>query len=105
MPKLAEIYLADAALGAIHEEHGVDFRDGTHRRNLVTIGVELPAVVGREFRIGGVVLKGNRPCPPCGRLTRLIGADAKRLLHRRGGLRADVVRGGMIRIGDVIRPS
>ena len=87
---------------AIRGEHGLDLSDGSHRRNLVTRGVDLLSLVHQRFRIGTALLRGNRPCPPCGHLSKLIGHDAKALLHRRGGLRADVIEPGRLKVGDAI---
>ena len=76
---------------------------GAARRNLVTAGIALATLVGVEFRIGGadgVVLRGQRPCDPCAHLERLTRAGIARALVGRGGLRADVLGGGLIRVGD-----
>ena len=87
------------------DDLGERLADGRHRRNLVVRGVDLDALLRRTFTVGGVVLRGARPCPPCGRLARLTDPEAKRLLHRRGGLRADVVTPGTIRVGDAVIPG
>ena len=58
----------------------------------------------REFRIGDVVLCGARLCEPCSHLARLTEPGVLPALVHRGGLRADIVRGGRIRVGDAIRP-
>jgi MOSC domain-containing protein YiiM len=75
------------------------------RRNIVTRGVPLNHLVGSQFRVGEVVLKGMRLCEPCGHLSRLLDDDEVRsaFLHR-GGLRAEVIRGGRIRAKDAIVP-
>ena len=76
---------------------------GAARRNLVTSGIALAELVGVDFRIGGadgVVLRGQRLCEPCAHLERLTTAGIARALVGRGGLRADVVVGGAIRVGD-----
>jgi len=70
------------------------------RRNLVTAGVDLNALVGREFRIGGVVLRGIRLCEPCNYLAKITHPDVLRGLVHRGGLRAQIVSGGRMRRGD-----
>jgi len=75
---------------------------GQHaRRNLVTRGVRLNALVGRRFRIGEIECYGNRLCEPCGHLEQLTGITIAALTHR-GGLRADILTDGEIRIGDVV---
>ena len=76
------------------------------RRNLVTRGVDLNALVGKPFRVGGVECFGQRLCEPCAHLERLTAAAGKtgtlRALIHKGGLRADVLSDGEIRVGDEI---
>jgi MOSC domain-containing protein YiiM len=76
------------------------------RRNIVTRGVDLNALVGRRFRIGAVHCFGQRLCEPCAHLERLTGkAGTVRELIHTGGLRADVLSDGEIRIGTEIEPT
>jgi MOSC domain-containing protein YiiM len=76
------------------------------RRNVVTRGVDLDALVGRRFRIGDVECFGQRLCEPCAHLERLTARDGKpgtlRALVHRGGLRADVLGDGEIAVGDEV---
>ena len=72
------------------------------RRNVVTRGVDLDALVGRRFRIGDVECLGQRPCEPCAHLERLTARGVLRGLIHRGGLRADVLTDGTVRAGDVV---
>jgi hypothetical protein len=72
------------------------------RRNVLTRGVDVNALVGRRFRIGDVLCEGRRLCEPCVHLDRLSGPGILRPLIHRGGLRADVLTGGEIRIGAAI---
>jgi MOSC domain-containing protein YiiM len=72
------------------------------RRNVVTRGIELNALVGRRFRIGDVECLGQRLCEPCSHLERLTTEGALRALIHRGGLRADVLSDGDIKIGDAV---
>jgi hypothetical protein len=74
------------------------------RRNVVTRGVDLNALAGHPFEIGEVELIGRRLCEPCAHLQRLTRPGVLRALVHRGGLRADIVRGGTIRRGDEVRP-
>jgi MOSC domain-containing protein YiiM len=69
------------------------------RRNLVTRDVRLNALVGRRFRIGEVECYGNRLCEPCTYLENLTGVSMQALAGR-GGLRADILTDGDIRVGD-----
>lgn len=72
------------------------------RRNLVTRGIDLNALVGRRFRIGDVECAGRRLCEPCAHLERLTTKGVLRQLIHRGGLRADVLSDGSITRGSVI---
>lgn len=81
---------------------GRAFEPGDTRRNIVTRGVELNSLVGRTFRIGEVLLRGVERCDPCSRLERFTYRGAMRDLADRGGLRATVLEGGEIRVGDAV---
>jgi MOSC domain-containing protein YiiM len=76
------------------------------RRNVVTRGIELNALVGEHFRVGDVECFAQRLCEPCAHLERLTAAAGKpgtlRALIHQGGLRADVLSDGEIRVGDEI---
>jgi hypothetical protein len=69
------------------------------RRNVLTRGIDVNALVGRRFRIGDVQCEGRRLCEPCVHLDRLGGPGILRPLIHRGGLRADVLTDGEIRLG------
>jgi hypothetical protein len=69
------------------------------RRNVLTRGIDVNALVGRTFRIGDVLCEGRRLCEPCAHLERLSGPGILRPLIHRGGLRVDVLTDGEIRLG------
>lgn len=75
------------------------------RRNVATRGVPLNHLVDRVFRIGEVRLRGTRLCEPCKYLDGLTRAGAMAGLIHRGGLRAQILSEGIIRVGDVVRPE
>ncbi len=75
------------------------------RRNIVTRGIRLNALVGRKFTIGPVECVGRRLAEPCAHLQRLAQDGVLRGLVHRGGLRADIVSGGTIRVGDTLTPG
>ena len=96
-------------IDAIRAETGIELSGGQHRRNLVTSGLRLADLIGRTFRISdneaGPILRGTRLCTECRRPDNLLGHDRpliKTSLRGRPGLRADVVRGGAIRVDDSI---
>jgi hypothetical protein len=71
------------------------------RRNLVTRGIRLNELVGQHFRIGEVECYGDRLCEPCMHLEHLTGVTVA-TLRGRGGLRADILNDGDIRVGDPV---
>lgn len=79
---------------------GVALAPQDARRNLVTRGIALDDLIGRRFRVGEVECVGRRRCEPCAHLQRLTHPGVLRALAHRGGLRADVLSGGTIRVGD-----
>jgi MOSC domain-containing protein YiiM len=81
---------------------GAAFAPGDARRNVVTRGVRLNELVGRTFRVGGALLRGIERCDPCSRLTRLTYRGVERDLRDRGGLRAEILESGDIRVGDAV---
>ena len=90
------------AVEALKREYDVVLDPGRSRRNIVTRGVALNHLVGREFEIGEVVLRGTRLCEPCAHMEKLTVKGALRGLIHRGGLRAEIISGGVIRVGDAI---
>ena len=75
------------------------------RRNLVTRGIDLNALVGKTFTVGEATCVGRRLCEPCAHLQRLTEPGIMRKLVHKGGLRADILEGGRIAVGDEIRPA
>jgi hypothetical protein len=74
-----------------------------HRRNLVARGIDVNGLVGREFTIGEVRCRGMRLCEPCTVVQRYAGRPVLRALVHRGGLRADILQDGEIKLGAPIR--
>ena len=94
------------AIDALERDYGVKIEPTDARRNIVTRGVPLNHLVGKEFSVGDVRMRGVRLSEPCNHMASLVDETAKEkirlgLMHR-GGLRADIVTGGVIRAGDVI---
>lgn len=91
------------ALEALERDYGAKLAPGESRRQIVTRGVALNHLVGREFRVGEVALRGVRLCEPCSHLQRVSGQEKvlPGLVHR-GGLRCRILVGGVIRAGDPV---
>jgi len=88
---------------ALERDYDTRIEPGQARRNVVTRGVALNHLVGREFSVGEVRLRGMRLNEPCSHLASLTDEKVKQGLVHRGGLRADIVSGGVIRVGDAVR--
>jgi hypothetical protein len=102
-PGAREVTLFEAeTLEWLRSEHGIQLSSSEHRRNLTTRGIRLDDLLGRQFRVGDVLLEGVKDCPPCDHLEGLVGKLVLKPLVNRGGLRARVVEGGTIRVGDAI---
>jgi hypothetical protein len=92
----AEVLEEMAAAGPV-----LDF--AATRRNVLTRGIDLTALIGRTFRIGDVLCEGRRQCEPCSHLERLSGPGVLRPLIHKGGLRVDIRSDGEIPVGAPIR--
>lgn len=90
------------AIEALKRDHGIELDPGASRRNIVTRGVPLNHLVGRKFRVGQATLLGQRLCEPCAHLEGLSTKGVMRSLIHRGGLRAQILTGGTIRVGDPV---
>ena len=84
------------------DEVGLSWEEA--RRNVVTSGIGLNALSGRRFKVGAVECIGRRLAEPCAHLERLTRPGLLRPLVHRGGLRADILVSGTIRVGDEIVP-
>jgi MOSC domain-containing protein YiiM len=98
-----ELTLIEAeAIEALKRDYNTELMPGAARRNIVTRGVPLNHLVGREFQIGNVKIRGLRLCEPCSHLERLTAQPVIKGLRHRGGLRAQILTSGTIRVGDAI---
>ena len=98
-----ELTLVEAeAIESFRSEFKIDFGlDGT-RRNIVTRGVPLNHLVGKEFWVGDVKARGIQLCEPCATLQRLSHPKVLPGLIHRGGLRAQILTEGTIRVGSTV---
>jgi MOSC domain-containing protein YiiM len=84
---------------------GMEFGLGESRRNIVTRDVPLNHLVGREFTVGAARLRGVKLCEPCNYLEEVTGKEVRLPLLHRGGLRAEILAGGPIAVGDAVHPA
>ena len=101
-----ELTLIEAeAIEAMKRELNVDYGLADSRRNVVTSGVPLNHLVGREFWIGEVKARGLRLCEPCSHLQKLSHEKVLPGLVHRGGLRAQILTEGLIRVGETVKET
>jgi MOSC domain-containing protein YiiM len=98
-----ELTLIEAeSIEALRRDYQVELAAGDARRNIVTRNVPLNHLVGKEFAIGDVRIRGIRLCEPCDHLQKVTGKPVLKGLLHRGGLRAQILTAGTIRVGDVV---
>jgi hypothetical protein len=90
--------------GIFFESSGFEFTDS--RRNIITQGVELMYLIGKEFLIGTAQFRGIKYCEPCLRPTKLSRKERsfQEAFFDRGGLIAEVIESGVIEVGSLIIP-
>jgi MOSC domain-containing protein YiiM len=91
------------ALEAFTAETGIPLTHQESRRNVLTRGVRLNDLVGKRFRVGDLECEGVMLNEPCDHLESLTRPGVLKGLVHRGGLRANVTRGGTIAVGDEIQ--
>lgn len=95
-------------IDAFNARHGVTIAYADPRRNVITRNVRLNSLVGTEFSVGAIKVRGVQLCEPCKTLaahlsaTGLPEAEIVRALTHRAGLRVDVLGSGLIRVGDAV---
>lgn len=92
------------AIEALRREYGIAVEAKETRRNVATRGIALNHLVGARFRVGEILVQGLRLCEPCGYLEDTSGRPIRAGLVHRGGLRAQILIEGWLRVGDQIVP-
>jgi MOSC domain-containing protein YiiM len=85
----------------VHEEMMLrfgrpDLAASVYRRNVITRGLDLGSLIGRRFSIGDLEFEGTQECAPCYWMDHAVGPGAEEALKGRGGLRARILRGGLL---------
>jgi MOSC domain-containing protein YiiM len=73
---------------------------GDLRRNVIVSGVNLNDLIGEEFSIQGLRLRGTAHCRPCYWMNHALAPGAEEFLHGNGGLRAQILSDGVMAVGD-----
>jgi MOSC domain-containing protein YiiM len=90
------------AIEGLKADTGIELEPGEIRRNVMTRGISLNDLLGHRIRVGEVEAVVTELCHPCNHLQKLTQPGVLRGLTNRGGLNADVVAGGAIKVGDQV---
>ncbi len=104
-PGRAVTLIAAEAVEALEREHGISLEPAATRRNVVTRGIDVNTLVGKRFRVGGVECEGVELCEPCRHLQSMTKPGVIKGLTHRGGLNADILSDGEIKVGDAVIAS
>lgn len=102
-PRREVSLIAAEDLAAMEAEADVACPPEETRRNVLTRGVALADLIGAEFTVGDVRMRGMRRCQPCAYLERITGREGLlKAMVDRGGLRARILSEGVLRPGDAV---
>lgn len=94
------------AIEEFNEAYNLTINLSATRRNFLTRGIRLNDLLGKTFRVGDVLCKGVELCEPCRLLARQLPhesisqKDIIKVFTHKGGLRAEVLSDGVVRLGD-----
>jgi len=77
---------------------GHEVAPSAFRRNVITRGVDLNELIGKEFEVQGVRFFGTEECRPCYWMNQAFAPGAEEAMRGRGGLRAKIVTDGTLRV-------
>jgi MOSC domain-containing protein YiiM len=103
-PGRALTLIAAEALAEGAAESGIELGAAESRRNVLTSGIDLNALVGVRFRVGDVACVGVELCEPCTTLEGLTRPGVIKAYVHRAGLNADILTDGEIAVGDAVEP-
>jgi MOSC domain-containing protein YiiM len=101
-PGEALTLIASEALEGLADDTGIRLSAADSRRQVLTRGIDLNELVGREFTVGAVRCRGVELCEPCAHLQAVTQDGVLGGLVHRGGLRADVLSDGEVAVGDPV---
>jgi MOSC domain-containing protein YiiM len=101
-----DVTLVEAeALDVLRDDHGIELAGQETRRNVLVRGIRLNDLVGKRFRLGGLLCEGTEICEPCTHMQKKVGKPILKPLVHRGGLRARIIEGGAVRVGDAVQAA
>ena len=92
-------------LWALHRDHNIELKPEEHRRNVTVEGAPLNHLVGCHFWLGETLLEATRLSTPCRHVEEITGKAIFKPLINRSGLNCRILRGGVVRVGDTVKPE
>ncbi|MBL9187687.1 MAG: molybdenum cofactor biosysynthesis protein [Opitutaceae bacterium] len=92
----------ETVTAARREFRAPDLRPEVFRRNVITQGVDLPALAGVRFMLGGIEFEGVGEAKPCYWMDQVVAPGAEVWLRGHGGLRAKILSDGELRCGEAV---
>ena len=92
-------------LEALERDAKISLLPDEHRRNVTVEGVPLNHLVGRQFWLGETLLEATRLSVPCRHIEEIVGKPVFDPLINRSGLNCRILKGGVVRVGDLVRPA
>jgi len=99
-PKRQATFIEIEAIEAVARDHDIEIEAADVRRNIVTRGVALNHLVGKTFKVGDATFRGIKLCEPCDYMQKLAGKPIREPLKHRGGLNAEILESGSVKVGD-----
>lgn len=91
-------------LEALARDAKIELLPEEHRRNVTVEGVPLNHLVHRKFWLGDTLLEATRLSTPCRHIEEILGKPVFDPLINRSGLNCKILKGGVVRLGDIVRP-
>lgn len=101
-PKRQVTLIEQEAIEAVQNDYNIPLQLHETRRNILTKGVPLNHLIGKEFQVGEVKMRGAELCEPCSHLQKMTHPGVMKALIHRGGIRAEILNDGQINVGDQI---
>ncbi len=101
--QIGQITLVEAEIiDTMSHKLGYDIPDGASRRQIMVKGIMLNELIGRNLRMGQILVRVETKCNPCNNMEKKIGPGAKNAMDDKGGIRCRIIEGGELHVGDKI---
>jgi len=101
--QIGQITLIEAeTIETMSRELDYDIPAGASRRQIMVKGVKLNELVGKNLRLGQILVRVEDKCNPCNNMEKKIGVGARNAMNDRGGIRCRIIEGGELNVGNKI---